>query len=130
MLNNLTLEGRLGVDPETRYTGNGDPVATFSFASSEKVRGEEITSWVRVVAFGKKAELCASYLKKGQRHVLSGRLRVRKYESDTGGGTSVELLLNDIVFIDRAEENAEQRQQNRQQATPPPADDFDDDIPF
>ena len=64
--NQLQLIGRLGKDPETRYTTQGTGITHFSVATSEKRDGEERTEWHDIVTFGKTAEFCAQYLGKGR----------------------------------------------------------------
>ena len=89
-LNRVQLIGRLGKDPETRFTPNGKKVAHFSLAVSQrwKTNGEtkEYTEWVNVEAWGRLGEVCQEYLKKGSLIYLEGRLKTDKYE-DKGGET-------------------------------------------
>lgn len=75
----IQIIGRLGRDPELRYTANGTPVAHFSVASSRRWVGEdgqtvEETIWWRVTTWGKMAETCAKYLTKGRQVLVEGRL--------------------------------------------------------
>ena len=87
-VNKVILVGRLGKDPEVRYTQDGTAVATFSVATSEewkdKTTGEkkEKVEWHRIVAFSKLAEICSEYLKKGQQVYIEGRLQTRSWEKD------------------------------------------------
>jgi single-strand DNA-binding protein len=89
-LNRVQLIGRLGKDPETRFTPNGKKVAHFSLAVSQrwKTNGEtkEYTEWVNVEAWGRLGEVCQEYLKKGSLIYIEGRLKTDKYE-DKGGET-------------------------------------------
>lgn len=89
-LNRVQVIGRLGKDPETRFTPNGKKVAHFSVAVSQrwKSNGEnkEYTEWVNVEAWGRLGEVCQEYLKKGSLVYLEGRLKTDKYE-DKGGET-------------------------------------------
>jgi single-strand DNA-binding protein len=89
-LNRVQVIGRLGKDPETRFTPNGKKVAHFSVAVSQrwKSNGEnkEFTEWVNVEAWGRLGEVCQEYLKKGSLVYLEGRLKTDKYE-DKGGDT-------------------------------------------
>ncbi len=77
--------GNLGRDPETRYTSSGEAICNFSIACTEnwkdKQTGEkrEMTEWVRISAFGKLAEICGQYLKKGSQVYVEGSLRTRKW---------------------------------------------------
>lgn len=84
MVNKVILVGRLGADPEIRYTMEGKPVATLSIATNEifKRDGERetLTEWHRLVAFGRLAEICGEYLNKGSLIYVEGKLRTRKFE--------------------------------------------------
>src|SRR6185503_379372 len=89
-LNRVQLIGRLGKDPESKYTPTGKKVAHFSLAVSQrwKTGGElkEYTEWVNIEAWGRLGEVCQEYLKKGSLVYLEGRLKTEKYE-DKGGDT-------------------------------------------
>ena len=82
--------GNLGKDPEIRYTQGGDAIANFSIACTEswkdKQTGEkkETTEWVRITVFGKLAEICGQYLKKGSQVYIEGSLRTRKWTDKEG----------------------------------------------
>jgi single-strand DNA-binding protein len=82
--------GNLGRDPETRYTASGEAICNFSIACTESWRdkqtGErkEMTEWVRISAFGKLAEICSQYLKKGSQVYVEGSLRTRKWTDKDG----------------------------------------------
>jgi len=82
--------GNLGRDPETRYTASGEAICNFSIACTEswkdKQSGErkEMTEWVRISAFGKLAEICSQYLKKGSQVYVEGSLRTRKWTDKDG----------------------------------------------
>jgi single-strand DNA-binding protein len=87
-LNRAMVIGRLGRDPEIRYTPDGRAVVNFSLATSDKWKdkqtGElkERTEWHRIVAFGRLAEICGEYLSKGRQIFIEGRLRTRSWEKD------------------------------------------------
>ena len=82
--------GNLGRDPEMRYTATGEAMCNFSIACSEswkdKQTGEkkEVTEWVRISFFGKLAEICGQYLKKGSQVYVEGSLRTRKWTDKDG----------------------------------------------
>jgi single-strand DNA-binding protein len=82
--------GNLGRDPESRYTASGEAICNFSIACTEtwkdKQTGErkEMTEWVRISAFGKLAEICGQYLKKGSQVYVEGSLRTRKWTDKDG----------------------------------------------
>jgi single-strand DNA-binding protein len=83
-LNRVQLIGRLGKDPEGRYTPTGKQVVSFSLAVSNrwKAQGEakEYTEWINVEAWGRLGEVCQEYLKKGSLVYLEGRLKTDRYE--------------------------------------------------
>ncbi len=87
-VNKVILIGRLGADPEIRYTADGQPVATFRLATNEvwvkEGQKQERTEWHRVVAFGRLAEICGEYLAKGRQVYIEGRLQTRSYEDREG----------------------------------------------
>ena len=92
-VNKAILVGRLGKDPETRFTGSGQAVCNFSLAtdSSFKDRSGERqkrTEWHRIVVWGKLAEICQQYLKKGMQVYIEGRIQSREWEDKTSGQKS------------------------------------------
>lgn len=132
------LIGRLGADPEIRYTPNGDAIATLNVATSrrwkDKNSGErkEETEWHRVTFFGSIAKVCGDYLKKGSQVYIEGRIKTDKYQKDgqdvyrTGiFGETMNMLDSRSVGNDQP---SQQSDTNQQQA-PSAGDDFDD-IPF
>ena len=85
-MNMAHLMGRLGNDPVTRLTQKGTRVTTFSLATQEyiKSKNESETTWHRIVAWGQAGEFCAQYLKKGASVMVSGSMKVRKFEGEDG----------------------------------------------
>lgn len=88
-LNKAMIIGRLGQDPEVRYTQSNTAVANLSVATSERYKdnmGEwkENTEWHRVVAWGRLAEICQEYLKKGSQVYIEGPIQTRKWEDKEG----------------------------------------------
>jgi single-strand DNA-binding protein len=83
-LNRCEFIGRLGRDPETRYTADNNAICNFSIAVNYESTTKETTEWVRIVAFGKLAGICSDYLKKGSRVYLSGRMTTRKWQNKDG----------------------------------------------
>ncbi len=97
MLNQCTLTGNLGADPEVFYSSEGNPVATFNIAfhSSKKK-----TCWIKVTAFSKLAEVCQKYLHKGARIAIIGTLDQSRWETDEGiQRSSFHLIANTLEFI-------------------------------
>lgn len=80
-LNRVQLIGRVGKDPEFRMAGEAK-VANFSFAISEKYKGEEKTEWVNIVMWNKNAEILERYVKKGDLLYLEGKMQTRSWEKD------------------------------------------------
>jgi len=88
-INKVILIGRLGADPEIRYTNAGAAVANFSLATStnwvnKDGEREERTEWHRIVAFGRLGEICGEYLNKGKQVYIEGRLQTRSWEDKEG----------------------------------------------
>lgn len=109
-LNRVQLIGRLGRDPESKYTPTGKKVTHFSLAVSQrwKTAGEtkEYTEWVNIEAWGRLGEVCQEYLKKGSLVYLEGRLKTEKYEDKEGETkyyTKVVALL--LQFLDKKEKD-------------------------
>jgi single-strand DNA-binding protein len=106
-LNRIQLIGRVGRDPETRYTSTQTAVASFSLATSERVKDEERTEWHQVSVFGKTAELVDKYVRKGALVYLEGRLQSREYQDKAGQAKKVwEVIADKVTFLDtrKAEE--------------------------
>lgn len=126
-LNKVMIIGRLGRDPEMRYTQSGRPVTTFSVATSRSWttgEGERRieTEWFNIVAWGSLAEICKQHLLKGQVVYIEGRLQTRHWEDNDGNKhTSVEVVANEMIMLSEKRENAEE-----------PVNDFveDDEYPF
>lgn len=104
-LNQVTLMGNLTRDPELRNTPTGQSVCSFSLAlnrSYKNQQGEwqEATDFIDVVAWGPQGERIAQYLSKGRRCLVSGRLQSRSWEQDGQKRSKVEVLANDVTFLD------------------------------
>ena len=108
-LNRVQLIGRLGKDPESKFTPTGKKVAHFSVAVSQrwKTGGEtkEYTEWVNIEAWGRLGEVCQEYLKKGSLVFLEGRLKTEKYE-DKEGSTKyfTKVVALTLQFLDKKED--------------------------
>ncbi len=105
-VNKVILVGRLGADPEIRYTLDGRPVASFRIATNEVIvrngEKETLTEWHRIVAFGRLAEICGEYLNKGTQVYIEGKLRTRKYEDRQGITRYVtEVVAVNMQILDR-----------------------------
>jgi single-strand DNA-binding protein len=106
MVNKVILIGRLGADPEVRYTQDGMMVTNLRIATNEYRKdksGERVdrTEWHRVVAFGKLAEICGNYLSKGRLVFIEGSLRTRQWEDKEGNKRSTtEILANNMQMLE------------------------------
>lgn len=104
-LNKVMIIGRLGRDPEMRYTPSGRPVTTYSVATSRNWTTSEgerrvETEWFNVVAWGSLAEICKQYLSKGQMVYVEGRLQSRHWDDAEGNKhTSVEIVANEMIML-------------------------------
>jgi len=125
MLNKAELIGRLGADPEIRYTQNEIPVAVFSLATNEQWKDQngetqERTEWHRIIAWDNLAKICEEYLNKGKLVYVEGPLRTRSWEDKEGVTRRVtEIVARTIKMLDRAGQKKDE--------VPPP---MDEDIPF
>ncbi len=143
-LNKVMIIGRLGTDPEMRYTPGGNPVTTFRVAAGRQWKdsqGEmhDETEWFNVVAWNKLAEICNNQLAKGVRVYLEGRLQTRSWEDQQSGQTryKTEVVVNDMIMLDTREQRASRESSSaasgraaQRESFEPPLDIGDDDVPF
>lgn len=106
-LNKVMIIGRLGTDPDMRYTANGHPVTTFRVAVSRQWKDSggdlrEETEWFSVVTWNKLAEICHHHLAKNTRVYLEGRLQTRSWEDQQTGQTryKTEVVASDMIILD------------------------------
>jgi single-strand DNA-binding protein len=141
-LNRVVIVGRLGRDPESRFTNSGDAVTNFSVATTERWKNkdgeqQEKTEWHRVTMFGKVAEIAAQYLKKGSECLVEGKLQTRKYEKDGQDHYATEIVGHTLQLGAKAHgaDGEDPSPQQRARAEPPKGrgknvDDLEEDIPF
>lgn len=104
-VNKVILLGRLGQDPELKYTPGGAAVCNFSVATTEswtdkQGQKQEKTEWHRIVVWGKLAELCNQYLAKGRQAFVEGRLQTRSWDDKDGSKRyTTEIMANTVQFI-------------------------------
>jgi single-strand DNA-binding protein len=105
-VNKVIILGRLGQDPELKYTPSGAAVCNFSLATTEswndKATGQkqERTEWHRIVVWGKLAELCNQYLSKGRQAFVEGKIQTRSWEDKDGNKRyTTEIAANTVQFI-------------------------------
>lgn len=143
------LIGRLGQDPEVRYTQSNTAVATLSLATSERYKDgngeqQERTEWHRVVAWGRLAEICQQYLHKGSLIFVEGPLQTRQWEDNQGQKRyTTEVKALQMTMLDSRNSNQQNQgaplaqaapQQNAPMSSATPIDssfeNMDDDLPF
>ena len=111
-VNKVMLVGRLGRDPETRYTGGGQAVANFSVATDESYKDkngerQKRTEWHKIVVWGKQAEIAQQYLKKGSLVFIEGRIQSREWQDKEGQKrTSFEIVANNFRMLGGRSDNA------------------------
>ena len=104
-VNKVILIGRLGKDPELKYTPGGAPVAKFSLATDEVFKdrsGEQQrrTEWHSIVAWNKLAEICGEYLTKGKQVYIEGSIRSRQWEDQSGNKrTSYDIVAREMKML-------------------------------
>jgi single-strand DNA-binding protein len=104
-VNKVILVGRLGRDPETRYTSGGQAVANFSVATDESYKDrngerQKRTEWHKIVVWGKQAEIAQQYLKKGSLVFIEGRIQSREWQDKEGQKrTSFEIVANSFRML-------------------------------
>jgi single-strand DNA-binding protein len=109
-LNKVMIIGRVGRDPEMRYTPSGRPVTTFSIGSSRSWNTSEggrrtETEWFNVVAWSSLAEICKQYLAKDRLVYIEGRLQTRHWEDQEGNKhSSTEIVANEMIVLDERRE--------------------------
>lgn len=150
MLNKVMLIGRAGRDPEVRYMPDGTAAASLSLATSESWKDangnkQERTEWHNIVVYGKLAEICGQYLKKGGQVYFGGKIRSRKYTGRDGiEKTAYEIVADEMKLLGGAQESTTAPADNEKAMTaqdyarasggtakqPAAQKDVDDDVPF
>jgi len=110
-VNKVILLGRLGRDPEMRFTASGTPIATFTLATNRYRAGGtegpiEETEWHNVVAWDKLAETCNQYLSKGRLVYVEGRLQTRSWEQDGQKKYRTEIIAHEVNILDSRQDGA------------------------
>lgn len=156
-VNKVILVGRLGADPDIRYSPNGVAVAKFNLATNDYVSAgegnrEERTEWHRIVTFGKTAEFCGNYLAKGRQVYVEGSIRTNQWEDPQGQKRYfTDIIAREIQLLGSSEGQGQSQNQGQSQGQgqgqgqmrnagpagrsaveelPPSAGVPDDDIPF
>ncbi len=154
-VNKVILVGNLGADPEMRYLPSGEAVVNLRLATTDTWKDkdgnkQEATEWHRVSYFGRQAEVCGQYLKKGSQIYVEGSIRTRKYQDKDGVEKYATEIRGDRMQMlgsrqgmgsdgpregggGRSERSPQGQDQKRPAAAQPAGgnfNDFDDDIPF
>lgn len=149
-VNKVILVGNLGKDPESRFLPDGGAVCNFSIATTDKWKDkageqQERTEWHRIGTFGKLAEICGEYLKKGAQVYIEGRLQTRKWQDKEGNDRYTTEIVADRMQMLGSKPAGDAATSQRTTGTQPKArseasrkgdgrgatfDDMDDDIPF
>jgi single-strand DNA-binding protein len=146
-VNKVILIGRLGKDPEMRYTASGTAVVNFSMATNHFTKDQDgnnsdTTEWHQVVAFGRTAEVASEYLNKGKLVYIEGRLQTRSWDDQNGQKRyKTEVVCSNLQLLgSRAESEAPPAEQpqmekttdsnNEKETQAAPASDDEDDLPF
>ena len=117
-INQVILMGRLTRDPELRTTTTGKSVVNFSLAV-DKGGQDAGADFFEIVAWEKLAELVAQYLSKGRRCLVQGRLSQRQWEQDGQKRSRIEVMANDVTFLDGPTGNSEGASASANQPTSP-----------
>jgi len=142
MVNKVILVGNLGDEPVIRYTGDGKAIANLRVATSEswmdkEGNKQERTEWHKVSVFDKLAEICKTYLHKGSKVFLEGKLQTRSWDKDGVQQYTTEVVLSGwnstLMMLDKKGDPVEPTKEVSESPKIEPVDDFDDkmeDIPF
>jgi len=130
-MNNVVLIGRLTRDPDVRYTNNGIAIANFTIAINRPTKGDDKQAdFLRIIAFGKTAENCERYLRKGLRVAVEGRIQTGKYEKDGHTVFTTDIVAERVEFIDGGDEDGRKSGGRNEDPYEGFAAVRDDDIPF
>lgn len=144
-LNKAMIIGRLGRDPEVRYTQSNTAVATLSIATSERYKDrqgewQENTEWHRVVAWDRLAEICQQYLSKGDQVYIEGPIQTRQWEDKEGQTRyTTEIKAREMTMLGSKNSGGNKNAPSKPKENKPASssvdlnenfDDMDDDLPF
>jgi len=135
-MNRVILIGRLGRDPEVRYTNSGDAVANLSLATSETWKDkngerQERTEWHKIVVFRNRAEFAKEYLSKGRMLAIEGKLRTRDWEDKNGNKRyTTEILANTLTILDGRKDRAGKMEEEPPAALQNDQEEEEEEIPF
>lgn len=132
-LNKVMLIGRLGKDPELKYTEKGTAYCNFSIATDESYKDEngnkiDRTEWHSIVTWRKLAEICQQYLKKGSKIYCEGKLQTDSYEKDGIKRYSTKIVMTDMTMLDS--KGATDKVSDEPNKVVEPGSTEEDDLPF
>lgn len=139
-MNRVTLIGRLGKDPEVRYTPNQKAVGNFSIATDEKWtdksgQKQQKTEWHRIVVWDKTAELCGEYLSKGRQVAIEGKIQTREWTNKDGVKQyTTEIVASHVEFLGSKDGGGAKAKQDESKSAEEESGDLnnppDENIPF
>ena len=136
-VNKVIIVGRLGKDPEVRYTPSGAAVANFTVATSEEWKDrdtgekQERTEWHRIVAWRRLGEICGEYLHKGKEVYIEGRLQTRSWEDRDGNKKYItEIVAQNMQMLGSPGKQGKADTSEERFPSEEPVSVPDDDIPF
>lgn len=140
-VNKVTILGRVGKDPDVRYTSDNKPIANLSIATSESWKDshgnkQEKTDWHKTVVFGALADVVKKYVKKGDLLYIVGKLQTRKWQGQDGKDVyTTEIVVDmrgELVMLGGGNGNGERKAEAKAEKPVAQAEQsaFDDDIPF
>jgi len=118
MLNSVSLIGNLGRDPETKYSQAGTAVTNFSIATTEKWKDknsgewQKKTEWHNIVSFGRLAEICGEYLKKGSQVYIGGKIQTDTWEKNGEKRYTTKIIANEMKMLGSRPESQPVRQKS------------------
>ena len=113
--NQLSIIGQVGRDPELKYSQDGSPRCRFSVAVTERRNQHDSTQWFNVVAFGRLAETCNQYVRKGMAILVAGPVKLNEYTGRDGQHrASLDVVARDVQFLSRVDDS----QQHSDNSTP------------
>lgn len=124
-LNEQTIIGRVGQDPITKGERTTTPIVTFTVATNSVSKGIKTTIWDNVVAFGKTAETCLEYVKKGERVYITGRVTEYKYRKEGENTDRIrrEIIVSKLILLGSEDKSTNNTYRKKNNFT-------DDEIPF
>ena len=123
MLNKVMIIGRLGADPELRYTQAGQPICSMRVATDESYTDKDgnrvdRTEWHSVVVFGKSAENCNQFLRKGSLVYVEGKLSTRKWQDQNGQDRyTTEIRAERVQFLEKRENGPQKTAQRKERGS-------------